>query len=178
MHRCAGRGPHSLFWPGRRPLRENMRRAGKIRPELGSHTGSIAREIRHWLCFECRCLARKTRQGAAAAYRRICPQCRSIARPYPTCTMPGFAPIPCAIKPARKARGLHKGWKGTLRAHQKKLQNGLCPQPPACCPARTKAFLFSERAAGGALCPAPEATGSESFLRGAFTGIAAGFQNQ
>lgn len=83
-------GPHGLFRQGRRPLRESMRRAGKIRPGLGSHTGSVACEIRHWLCFECRCLARKTRQGAAAACRRICPQCRSIAARIQPAQCPGL----------------------------------------------------------------------------------------
>ena len=94
-------------------------------------------------------------------------------------------PIPCAIKPARKARGLYKAWKGTLRAQQKNCKVAYARSPwhaarkeAACCPARLKAFLLSERADGGALCPALEVTGSESFLRGAFTGIAAGFQNQ
>ena len=95
--------------------------------------------------------------------------------------MSGFAPIPYAIKPARKARGLQ----GTLRAQQKncKVAYARSPWPTArkeatCGPARLKAVLLSERADGGALCPALEVTGSESFLRVAFTGIAAGFQNQ
>ena len=73
----------------------------------------------------------------------------------------------------------------TLRNQQKncKVAYARSPWPTArkeaaCCPARLKAFLLSERADGGALCPALEVTGSESFLRVAFTGIAAGFQNQ
>ena len=109
------------------------------------------------------------------------PSMQEHCRPYPACTMSGFAPIPYAIKPARKARGLQ----GTLRAQQKncKVAYARSPWPTArkeaaCCPARLKAFLLSERADGGALCPALEVTGSESFLRVAFTGIAAGFQNQ
>lgn len=68
-----------------------LRRASTIRPGFGFYTRSIACEIHYWLCFECRRLARKTRQGAAATGRRICLPCRSIAahiqlRSYRICT--------------------------------------------------------------------------------------------
>lgn len=68
-----------------------LRRASTIRPGFGFYTRSIACEIHYWLCFECRRLARKTRQGAAATGRRICLPCRSIAahiqlRGYRICT--------------------------------------------------------------------------------------------
>lgn len=68
-----------------------LRRASTIRPGFGFYTRSIACEIHYWLCFECRRLARKTRQSAAAAGCRICLPCRSIAahiqlRGYRICT--------------------------------------------------------------------------------------------
>lgn len=175
-------GPHGLFRQGRRPLRESMRRAGKIRPGLGFHTGSVACEIRHWLCFGCRCLARKTRQGAAAACRRICPQCRSIAARIQPAQCPGLRLYLAQSSPRAKRVGCTRPEKEILRAglFKKAAKPVLFAAPaPRHGKGRPAALAGASLLSGGCrpapALPAPEA---KAFFQGACAGTAGGFRSE